>query len=215
MSNEDFTINANVREESGKGASRRLRREAGLVPAIVYGGRKKPQNISIKDNEFKKHLDNEAFYSHIITLNVGDVSEQVILKDLQRHPAKNFAMHADFLRVSKTKTFQTKVPLHFINEEKSKGVKIQGGKVQHSITELEISCLPADLPEFIEVDLIDVEVGSTVHISDLKLPKGVESVALAHGSDHDLPVVSVFVPRGLSDEDEDEGTQEPEEGGEG
>jgi len=199
---EDFILNAQPREESGKGASRRLRRLANLVPAIVYGD-STPLQISIKENEFKKHLDNEAFYSHIITLNVGDKSEQVILKDLQRHPAKGHAMHADFLRVSSTKTFQTRVPLHFINEDQSKGVKVQGGKVQHSVTDLEITCLPADLPEFIEVDLIDVEVGKTIHISDLTLPKGVESVALAHGTDHDLPVVSVFVPRGMDEDSED------------
>lgn len=128
MSNEDFILNAEARDVSGKGASRRLRREAGLVPAIVYGGRKNPQNVTITLRELTKHLENEAFYSHIITLNIGDSSEQVILKDLQRHPATNFAMHADFLRVSKTKKFNTKVPLHFINEATSKGVKEQGGK---------------------------------------------------------------------------------------
>lgn len=204
MSNEDFILNAEARDVSGKGASRRLRREAGLVPAIVYGGRKNPQNVTITLRELTKHLENEAFYSHIITLNIGDSSEQVILKDLQRHPATNFAMHADFLRVSKTKKFNTKVPLHFINEATSKGVKEQGGKVQHSMTELEIACLPADLPEFIEVDLANVELGGIVHISDIVLPKGVESIALQQGEDHDLPVASIFKPKGVAgDEDEE------------
>lgn len=204
MSNEDFILDATARDDSGKGASRRLRREAGLVPAIVYGGRKKPQAITLSAKDLKKHLENEAFYSHIITLNIGDSSEQVILKDLQRHPAKEVAMHADFLRVSKTKKFQTKVPLHFINEASSKGVKVQGGKVQHNMTELEISCLPADLPEFIEVDLAEVEVGTTVHISDLALPKGVESVSLALGEDHDLPVASIVKPKGGDEEEASE-----------
>jgi len=207
MSKEDFQVNAQPREESGKGASRRLRRNAGLVPAIVYGGTKKPQNICIPHNELVKHLENEAFYSHIISLNVGEKSENVILKDLQRHPAKPVIMHADFLRVSKTKKFSTSVPLHFINEESAIGVKTQGGQVSHSMTQLEISCLPADLPEFIEVDLAEVEIGQIVHISDISLPKGVESVALNHGADHDLPVAAINKPKG-SGEDEDEASAE-------
>ena len=198
---EDFTLAVELRENSGKGASRRLRREANLVPAIIYGGRKNPQNISIKANEFAKHLDNEAFYSHIITLDVGGNEEQVILKDLQRHPAKPIVLHADFLRVSKTKKFVTRVPLHFINEDKSVGVKVQGGVISHTMTDLEISCLPGDLPEFIEVDLLEVEVGQTVHISDLTLPKGVESIALSHGKDHDLPVANINKPKSAVEED--------------
>ncbi len=212
MSKEDFKLSATLREESGKGASRRLRREANLVPAIVYGGRKKPQQISLKFNEFMKHLENEAFYSHIISLSVDGSDEDVILKDLQRHPSKAVIYHADFLRVSKTKKFTTKVPLHFINEATSKGVKMQGGVVSHNMTELEISCLPGDLPEFIEVDLADVELGQIVHISDLKLPKGVESVSLAHGEDHDLPVVNIHKPKGAAVEDEAEGDTEEGEG---
>ncbi|MFL0800079.1 MAG: 50S ribosomal protein L25/general stress protein Ctc [Agarilytica sp.] len=201
MSATDFTLNAALREESGKGASRRLRREQNLVPAIVYGGRKKPQNISVKFNEFIRHLDNEAFYSHIITLKIDGNDEDVILKDLQRHPAKAELYHADFLRVSKTKKFTTKVPLHFINESTSTGVKMQGGTVSHNMSDLEISCLPGDLPEYIEVDLAELELGQTVHISDLNLPKGVESVALAHGTDHDLPVANIHKPRGTAEEE--------------
>ncbi len=200
MAIEAFTLAAKLRDDAGKGASRRLRREHGEVPAIVYGANKNPQNISIDHNELVKHLENEAFYSHIITLNIGDASENVILKDLQRHPAKPHILHADFMRVSKTKKFTTKVPLHFINEDKAKGVKLQGGIISHNITELEISCLPADLPEYIEVDLIDVEIGQIVHISDLKLPKGVESVALSHGADHDLPVVAMNKAKGGGEE---------------
>ncbi|WP_185234939.1 50S ribosomal protein L25/general stress protein Ctc [Teredinibacter franksiae] len=215
MSTEDFKLDATLRDDTGKGASRRLRREAGLVPAIVYGGRKNPVNISLSHNELSKHLENEAFYSHIITLNVAGKDEDVILKDLQRHPAKPQILHVDFLRVSKTKKFTTRVPLHFINEDTSTGVKVQGGTASHSMTELEISCLPGDLPEFIEVDLAEVEVGQIVHISDLQLPKGVESVALAHGTDHDLPVATIGKPRGSATEGEEgEASEESGEGGE-
>ncbi len=215
MSATDFTLSATVREESGKGASRRLRREDGLVPAIVYGGRKKPQNISVKFNEFIKQLENEAFYSHIVTLKIDGSDEDVILKDLQRHPAKATIYHADFLRVSKTKKFTTKVPLHFINEASSIGVKQEGGVVSHNMTELEISCLPGDLPEYIEVDVAEVTLGQTVHISDLQLPKGVESVALAHGTDHDLPVMNIHKAKGVASDEEDGASEEgSEEGGE-
>jgi len=214
MSNQDFTLDAVQRDESGKGASRRLRREAGLVPAIIYGGRKNPQNISVSHNSLMKHLENEAFYSHVITLNVDGKSEDVILKDLQRHPAKPVILHADFLRVSKTKKLVTRAPLHFINEATSTGVKVQGGTVSHNMTELEISCLPADLPEFIEVDLADVEVGQIVHISDLKLPKGVESVSLSHGADHDLAVATISKAKGAAADDGDSEANEAEEGGE-
>ena len=210
MSN-DFTLNAAVREDTGKGASRRLRRLSNGVPAIIYGGEKAPTNITIAHNELVKQLENEAFYSHIVTLNLGSDTESVILKDLQRHPAKPIIMHADFLRVSKTQKLSTRVPLHFINEEACKGVKLQGGSISHNMNELEISCLPDDLPEFIEVDLIDAEVGQIVHISDLKLPKGVESVALAHGSDHDLPVATIQKAKGGSSDDSSEGEEASEE----
>lgn len=212
MSAEDFKLNATVRDDAGKGASRRLRREQGQVPAIVYGGRKKPQNIAVKFNEFIRHLENEAFYSHIISLDVDGTEEDVILKDLQRHPSKAEIYHADFLRVSKTKKFTTKVPLHFVNEATSKGVKMQGGVVSHNMSELEISCLPGDLPEYIEVDLANVELGQTLHISDLNLPKGVESVALSHGEDHDLPVVNIHKAKGAADDSDS--SDSAEEGGE-
>ncbi|WP_096087528.1 50S ribosomal protein L25/general stress protein Ctc [Agaribacterium haliotis] len=211
MSTEDFKLDAQARDDSGKGASRRLRREAGLVPAIVYGGKKKPQNISVEYKELIKHLENEAFYSHIIELNIDGKSEDVILKDLQRHPSKVEIYHADFFRVSKTKKLKMNVPLHFINEDTSVGVKQQGGIVNHLITELEVSCLPANIPEFIEVDLAEVEVGQTVHISDLTLPKGVESVALSHGADHDQSVAAIIKTRGAA---EDEAGDSEEEAGE-
>lgn len=200
---EDFVLNAEARSDLGKGASRRLRRLADLVPGIVYGGTKQPTNISIVHKDLVKHLDNEAFYSHIISLNIGGKAENVILKDLQRHPAKTQILHVDFLRVSKSTKLHTNVPLHFINEATSKGVKLQGGKIVHNLVQLDIACLPADLPEFIEVDLAEVEVGQILHISDLKLPKGVTSVALGQGADHDLAVVTIQKPKGGTDDAEE------------
>lgn len=192
---EDFTINATTRNDLGKGASRRLRRLAGEVPAIVYGGNVEPLIISTSHNELLKHLEHEAFYSHIISLNVDGTAQDVILKDLQRHPSKPVVLHADFLRIDKATKLHTHVPLHFINEATSKGVKIQGGKVVHNLTQLDISCFPHNLPEFIEVDLGDAEIGTIIHISDLKLPSGVTSVALSHGADHDLAVATVVKRR--------------------
>lgn len=198
---EDFTLNATARNDLGKGASRRLRRLAGEVPAIVYGGNVEPLIISTSHNELLKHLEHEAFYSHIISLNVDGTAQDVILKDLQRHPSKPVVLHADFLRIDKSTKLHTHVPLHFINEATSKGVKIQGGKVVHNLTQLDVSCFPHNLPEFIEVDLANAEVGTIIHISDLKLPSGVTSVALSHGADHDLAVATVVKPKGGADEE--------------
>ena len=197
----DFTLNAKAREVVGKGASRRLRRQADQVPGIVYGGSKKPTQISVLHKEIVKALENEAFYSHIISLDIDGKAEDVILKDVQRHPAKPVVLHLDFLRVSKTKKLHTRVPLHFINEEAPKKL---GGIITHNMTELDIQCLPADLPEFIEVDVAAMEVGSVLHISDLTLPKGVESYDLTHGEDHDHTVVAVTKAKGVAAADDAE-----------
>lgn len=196
MSEEDFKLDATARNDLGKGASRRLRRLAGQVPAVVYGGTVAPVSLSLSHNELLKHLEHEAFFSHIISLNVDGVAQDVILKDLQRHPAKPVVLHADFLRIDKSTRLTTHVPLHFINEAFSKGVKIQGGKVIHNLTQIDVSCFPHNLPEFIEVDLANCEIGTIIHISDLKLPSGVVSVALSHGADHDLAVATVVKPKG-------------------
>jgi len=198
----DFTLHAKGREDTGKGASRRLRRLAGEIPAIVYGGKKNPARIALIHKDVKKALENEAFYSHIIALDIDGKPEDVIVKDVQRHPAKAIVLHMDFLRVSKNTKLQTRVPLHFINEDICVGVKLGGGLIAHSMTELEIMCLPADLPEYLEVDMADVDLGQTLHISDIKLPKGVESVALSHGGDHDLPIAAVNKSK-AKDEDEE------------
>ncbi len=205
---QEFTLTATVRQDVGKGASRRQRRLTGEVPAIIYGGSAKPEMIGIAHNKLAKALENEAFYSHIITLDVAGKTQDVILKDLQRHPAREDILHADFMRVSKTKKLTTRVPLHFINEETSMGVKTQGGIIAHLVTEIEIQCLPKDLPEYIEVDMAAVEVGENLHLSDLKLPKGVESTALSHGEEHDLSVAAINKPK--SAEEAAEAEAEPE-----
>ena len=215
---QEFVIEAFPRDDQGRGASRRLRRENG-VPAIVYGGKagsndRKPQSITLKANELARALEEEAFYSSIITLTVGDKSEQVILKDLQRHPAKDLIWHADFLRVTKSTKIKAHVPLHFINEDTAPAIKLHGGVANHQINEVEVICLPQNLPEFIEVDMTTVEMDQVVHLSDLKLPKDVKIAALLQGEDHDLPVVAIHKPRGAKVDDEAEDGEEGEESGE-
>ncbi|MDD0841652.1 50S ribosomal protein L25/general stress protein Ctc [Pseudomonas sp. Gutcm_11s] len=189
----NFALNAEVRSDLGKGASRRLRRNESLVPAVIYGGEKQAQSISLVAKELAKLLENEAAFSHVLALNVAGATENVVIKALQRHPAKGYVMHADFVRVVAGQKLSAHVPLHFINEASSVGVKQQGGEVSHTISEVEVSCQPQDLPEFIEVDLAKVEVGQIVHLSDIKLPKGVELVALAHGND--LAVANIHASR--------------------
>ena len=201
MSNE-FVISAQSRADAGKGASRRLRRLEKKVPAIVYGANKDPQNISVEFKDLVKALENEAFYSHVLTLNVDGTDEQVVLKDLQRHPSKSFPMHADFLRVDTTHKLTMNVPLHFINEASCVGVKQHGGVITHQMSDVEVLCLAKDLPEYIEVDLADADVGTIIHLSDIKLPAGVEIKSLQLGEDHDLPVVSVNAPRGAAGDEE-------------
>jgi len=207
----EFKLNASVRSDEGKGASRRLRRLEAKVPAIIYGGKAEPQSIALLQKDVFKALENEAVFSSVLTLNVDGKEESVILRDLQRHPAKAILLHADFQRVSADTKVHVKVPLHFLNEESCKGVKA-GGIVSHTLTELDISAPASKLPEFIEVDLAGLEMDATIHISDLKLPAGVESVDLAHGEDHDLVVASVHKPRGAVEAEAEEG--EGEESGE-
>jgi large subunit ribosomal protein L25 len=199
---DQFEVLAEVREDMGKGSSRRLRRVAGQIPAIIYGGEKDPQPLTIIRKDLEKSLENESFYSHVLSINVAGKKEKAILKDLQRHPARNSVTHADFMRVDDKVAIKVNVQFHFINEESSIGVKQEGGLVQHQVTEMEILCLPADIPEYVEVDMQDIAVGQIVHLSDVKLPAGVTSVALALGDDHDLAIASVNAPKGGGDEDE-------------
>jgi len=198
-----FELNAEARDSTGKGASRRLRRQADRIPAILYGGGKTPTPLTLVRKDLEHALENEAFYSHILTIKVGGTAERAILKDLQRHPARDRLMHADFMRVSDDVKIKVNVPLHFLNEDSCRGVKTQGGMIQHSATDIEVQCLPADMPEYLEVDMADIEIGQIVHISDIELPAGVESVALTHGEAHDLAIANVLAPRGAAADEED------------
>jgi len=211
----DFNIVAESRKDVGKGASRRLR-HAGKVPGIIYGAGKDPVSFTMVHDDLMHHLEHEAFYSHILTVTLDGKAQKAVLKDLQRHPAKPRILHVDFLRVGAKDVLHMQVPVHFINEDSSVGVKA-GGLVSHLMTTIEITCKADDLPEYLQVDISDLDVGGSLHLSDLDLPKGVAIAALAHGADHDLPVVSIHAPRGGGDEEEEE-TAAPEaaaeEGGE-
>ena len=195
----NFDVVAVPRSDTGKGASRRLRRQ-GMVPAIVYGGHQDPRMIAVAHSQMVRHLEHEAFYSHVLNLQVGEESISVVLKDLQRHPAKPFVLHIDFMRVSQDEKIRMVVPVHFLNEDRSKGLKA-GGNVSHLITELEIACLPKDLPEFIGVDLLEMGVGDVIHLSEISLPEG---VALAHAPESDEPIAVMHGPHaGAETEGED------------
>lgn len=187
-----FEIEVSVRNDQGKGASRRLRREA-KVPGVLYGGGKDPVSIVIEHKVIAKALESEAFYSQLVTLKTGTDSERVILKDVQRHPFKPRVTHVDFQRVRPDVKLHINVPLHFLNAEKAPGVKESGGTISHNVNDVEIACLPDDLPEYLEIDLGNMQVNDIIHLSDIKLPKGVELVALAH--DDDKAVVSLHLPR--------------------
>jgi large subunit ribosomal protein L25 len=195
---EKFQVQAEPRSDAGKGASRRLRR-AGQVPAIVYGAHQEPEMISLSHNEMIQHLEHEAFYSHLLTLKMGNKVQSVVLKALQRHPAKPFILHADFQRVQADEKLRMTVPIHFLNEANCMGVKLGGGVVSHSLNEIEISCLPKDLPEYIAIDLVDLELGDIIHLSEVPLPAGVE---LAQAPDPDVPVVVIHSGHGGGGEEE-------------
>ena len=211
---EDFAITAALRDDKGKGASRRLR-HVGQVPGILYGAGKDPVSIQLEHNDVLKHTELEAFYSHILTLNLPSGAERVVLKDMQRHPFKARILHMDFLRVAENEALTMRVPLHFANEETCVGVKA-GGLVAHLMTEIEITCLPRDLPEYIEVDVEALEVGQSLHLSDVTVPDGVEIVGLASaGDDADQTVVAVQMPRAVVEETTEEEEAGEEEGGDG
>ncbi|MFA7553750.1 MAG: 50S ribosomal protein L25/general stress protein Ctc [Spongiibacteraceae bacterium] len=205
----EFKLDAKTRNDLGKGASRRLRRLENRVLGIVYGGEAQPQPITIAMNEIVKLTENEIFFSSVIDLSIDGKAGQVVVKDMQRHPAKDTIMHIDFMRVDANTKITLHVPIHFINEEACHGVKVGGGTIARALNDIEVTCLPKDLPDFIEVDMKDLKVGETIHISDLTLPAGVESVALSHGEDHNLLVATVNSPRGGSDSaDDNEATDE-------
>lgn len=195
-----FELEATLRTDIGKGASRRLR-HAGLVPVVIYGGAgKEPMSLTISHNELLKHLAHEAFYSHVLVIRIeGHGVESAVLKDVQRHPSRPVILHIDLQRVSDTQKLHMHVPLHFVNGDVAPGVKQGGGTISHQLVEVEVSCLPKDLPEFIEVDLGGMQVDDVLHLSDLKCPAGVELLALSHGEEHDLPVASLHLARGAKE----------------
>ena len=189
---------ANKRDVQGKGASRRLRRD-GRVPAVVYGSTKEAVVIELNHKDLYHQLKNETFHASILTLNLDGKKETVLLRDVQMHPFRLQVLHVDFQRVSADQKVHMKVPLHFLNADIAPGVKLTGGNVSHIMSELEVSCLPKDLPEFIEVDLAELTAGHSIHLSQLTLPKGVESVQLAR--DEDLAVATIMIPRGGAEEE--------------
>jgi large subunit ribosomal protein L25 len=198
-----FEINAELRKDKGKGASRRLRRNADMIPAILYGSGKEPTPLTIAHKEIYKACENESFFSQIININTDGVSQQAIVKDLQRHPAKDRIMHADFLRIQMDQAITVEVPLHFINEASCLGVRLGGGNISRTMTSIEISCLPGDLPEYIEEDLEDLDLGESLHITDLKLPEGLSVPSLQQGAGHDHVVVSINAPKRSEEPDEE------------
>lgn len=191
-STQQFEIEATVRSDIGKGASRRLRRDD-KVPGIVYGGDQPAASLTMEHKKIAKALEQEAFYSHILTLKTNSNAEMVILKDVQRHPYRARIMHVDFLRVRADQKLHMNVPLHFVGGDVAPGAKEASGMISHIESNVEVSCLPADLPEYIEVDISNMQLNDILHLSDLKLPKGVELVALAH--DNDKAIVSIHMPR--------------------
>jgi len=194
-----YKIAAEIRNDTGKGASRRLRR-TGKVPAVVYGGERKPANIQLSHDFLIRVIDDEAFYTQILELVVDDGRRQkVVLRDLQRHPYKLQVLHVDFQRILDDQLLHLHVPLHFVGEETSPAGKTSGVVVSHQMTDVEVSCYPKDLPEFIEVDLSQLKPGDVIKLSDLQVPEGVTLVALTQGEDHDQPVVTASHVAGGAD----------------
>lgn len=193
-----FEFVAESRGQSGKNAAKRARR-AGNVPAVIYGGHSEPQMLLINHNEVIKHLAHEAVYSHVLDITVDGRTEKAVLKGVQRHPARFQVLHMDFLRVTMSEALKVHVPLHFINEQVSVGGK-KGGIVAHAMIDVEVICLPAALPDYIEVDLKNLDIGDSAHLSDIVLPVGVEIVALAQGPEHDHPVASMMASKASKDD---------------
>ena len=199
---DDFDLIAGIREDQGKGASRRLRHQ-GKVPAIIYGAGRPPRSLSFDHNKVLKQLENESFYSSVLNIKVGEKSQPAILKDMQRHPAKPRIMHLDFQRIVEDDVIKMNVPLHFTGEEVAPGVKLGGGKVSHLMSDVEVVCLPKHLPEFLDVDVSELELDAMLSMSDIKLPEGVEIPALAQGPEADRPIVSIHVIKAVVIEEEE------------
>ncbi|CDZ77728.1 General stress protein CTC [Legionella massiliensis] len=203
-----IVLEAESRKDIGKGASRRLRRLENKVPAVIYGGGKKPQSVHLLHNKVVKALENESIYSSVFDLMVDGKAQHVILKDLQRHPYKPVILHMDLQRVDGKDVLVKHIPLHFTNEQNSKGIKA-GGIINHTMNQVEVRCQAKNLPEFIEVDMTNVQLDDVVHLSNLKLPKGVELTIDVKDGSHDLPVVSIHAPKVSASEEEETAAPAP------
>jgi large subunit ribosomal protein L25 len=186
-------VSVEFRNDQGKGASRRLR-HTDNVPAIIYGGGEAPRALQLDQKIAYRYSQQEWFYTNILLLKAGDQTQRALLRDIQRHPYKQQIMHLDFQRVADNEVVKIRVPLHFINQEKSPAGKIGGSFIMHELNDVVVACLPKDLPEFLEIDLIDLKIGDVIHISDIKLPEGVSIPSLRLGKLHDLPVVLAKAP---------------------
>ncbi len=202
-----FELNATLREDQGKGASRRLR-HANTLPAIVYGAGKDPVSITLLQKDIQHKLPDESFYSQVLLLNIEGKAEDVLIRDIQHHPYKMEVMHMDFIRVDMKKVVHVFSQLHFTGDDVAPGIKNEDGVINHVMTEVEVECLPGSIPEFISVDLSEMHVGDIIHLSNLKMPEGVEVLALKQGEEHDSAVVSMHV-RKVVEETEDEAPVAP------
>ncbi|MGI9200327.1 MAG: 50S ribosomal protein L25/general stress protein Ctc [Woeseiaceae bacterium] len=210
-----FDLIAELREDNGKGASRRLRRQ-GKVPAIIYGAGRPPRALSFDHNKVLRELQNESFYSSVLNIKVRDKSQAAIVKDIQRHPAKPIVMHIDLQRIVEDEVIKMNIPIHYTGGDVAPGVKTGGGSVSQLRTDVEIQCLPKDLPEYFEVDISELELDEMLHLSDIKMPEGVEIPELAQGPEHDHAIVSIHVIKVVEiEEDVDDEVVEGEEGAEG
>ena len=199
-----IVLSAEPRSDVGKGASRRLRRLTARVPGIIYGGGQDPRNISLSHRELLKAMEAEAFYSQVLEVKLGGEAVSTIVKDVQRHPSKPQVLHVDFQRIRADQEITVNIPVHLLNEEECKGVRLENGRVAHHIMEVEVSCLPAALPEYFEIDLADLSIGDSVYLSGLAVPEGVTLTQLALGEDHDQPVVSIEEARIMEAETDDD-----------
>ena len=211
---DNLSLSVQARSDIGKGASRRLRRNANHIPAILYGAGKDSLSLQIDHNKVIKALENEAFYSSILTLDVDGKKEQAVLKAVQRHESKPKILHMDFMRITGKEEITMLVPLHFIGEDLAPGIK-QGGIIAKAITEVEVKCLPKDLPKNIEVDISELELDHSIHLSSLVIPKGVNLTIDASDSDHDRAVVSINTPKRVIEEEIAPAEEEGAEGAEG
>jgi|TARA_B100001250_G_scaffold414629_1_gene454957 large subunit ribosomal protein L25 len=212
MNNEsNFELSIEMRDVTGKGHIRRLRKN-GDIPGIIYGGKEEPKTISINHNQLIQKMQNDSFYTSILKLNLGEISESVVVKNVQRHPAKRKILHMDFQRILEDQKITLNVPIRFLNEENAIGVKMQGGEVAKIINDIEISCLPKNLPEYLEIDISNLELNQSLHVSDLNLPDGVEINLLIQEQNN--AIVSINPPRREEEETVIEDTEVAEEGGE-